>query len=159
MRNRERSKRRNGKAAPEAKNEPIRIDGPDWRIFHRVIEGKNYYHAKFENRNLPYVKHHDTHGLKKWVKEGRVRPNTIQDALACVPAQFSSKSFAESIRVSDGADCELYFDGMEMAVRMESAFWLERQFGKPTKRWFEQDLSKMIERLYVARRTQLNAIC
>jgi hypothetical protein len=125
------------------------IDSSDWEIYTVTENGRSYFQARFMNRGLPYIRRKsDT--LPLWLRQSNpscVRPNRISDAAACIPPSFSAL-LKGSFEISRDAFGGLVFETLELAIRMEAAFWLERQFATDTCHWFQQgDVDEMILRL------------
>jgi hypothetical protein len=128
------------------------IDGPDWRIYRVMLsDGKEYFHANFSNAGLPFTKPKgkiSKHPDPAWVRSVnpiRPRPNTAADALDCLPPSLKD-SVSIVVGSIQGAP-ELLFETVEAALRMEAAFWLERQFRTIREHWYQKDVTYMLARL------------
>lgn len=123
-----------------------------WSLYTGAVDDNiRLYQARFTNCNLCFTEpHHSTANLPNWY-HGSVRPNTVHDALDCAPPMFRDTVLRSTLEVRRGpssSNTELVFTSIEMALRMEAAFWLERQFHHGTYHWYEQgDVSEMIRRL------------
>ena len=109
--------------------------------------GKEWYFAEFVGTVMPFL------SLKKrgsqlpgWLFQGRPRPTTASQAMACVPPHVANiPRFTTKIAFSDYESGKaVFFDSIEMALRMEAAFWLERQFGEVSRHWYQQTLQEMM---------------
>lgn len=118
----------------------MKITDPDWNIQTISIEGTAWYYAVFSGSDLALVRR-TSKLLPAWLKEtdtSRARPTTIAGALRCVsPSAGIDKEKIRSIISLDGKGVHLVFESVEMAVRMESAFWLERQFSTTKRHWYQ----------------------
>ena len=105
--------------------------------------------------------------LPKWIKRGRDRPSTLEDALECIPTSVAMNIRSSPAHVAplearivttnrkskmgEKIEDALLFDSIEMALRMEASFWLERQFcsctGGTTRHWYDYTLQEMIHLL------------
>lgn len=78
-----------------------------------------------------------------------MRPSTVAGAKECVPPGIPC-SDSMIFHLSKDRPILLY-QSIEAAVRMESAFWLERQFcyvqKTRTRHWYQQNLQEMIQLL------------
>jgi hypothetical protein len=96
------------------------------------------------------------------------RPIAIQEALQCLPPKLRPLYFhkMQSIKTKaeNGGGGEqqqlqqrLVFDSVEVAIQMEAAFWLERQFHTPQHHWYQRgsEVHLMIEAL---KRLQLGPV-
>merc|ERR1711976_347660 len=119
-------------------------------IQHTGDNGQILYQAKFINKLLPIlpIRGRGKNKLPKWMKK-HTRPSRMKDANDCVPPTVSCPEVAE---VSVSRDrTVLAFQTIEDALRMESAFYLERQFSFAGKtfmlHWFDHSFDKMIQLL------------
>ena len=82
--------------------------------------------------------------MPKWIKKEHLRPTKIEDATDVVPPGVASP-------VPTLVDKAIGFESLEAALRMEAAFYLERQFfhaGKhSSKHWYDFSLDQMIHLL------------
>jgi len=149
-----------GRAAPVAVN--LR---DDWTIREVTVPGcESLYEATFRNRDLCYVdpilgassESSSVIAAPSWFAGKGVgsacRPRTIADALDCIPFAFRGAAQLSMMQVNAEKSTKLVFRSIEMAMRMEAAFWLERQFWLWNegnhRHWYEQgDISRMIGRL------------
>jgi len=108
--------------------------------------GKEWYLAEFVGTAMPFLSVKKRGGkLPGWIVQGRPRPTTAKQAMSCVPPNFANvPRFTTKIAFSE---CEsgkaVFFESVETALRLEAAFWLERQFGD-WRRWYQQDLEEML---------------
>ena len=134
----------------------------DWELFHVNIENQSWYLARFINEGLPYVAKTAKKKLPHWIcstEPVKPRPSSIADAVACVPKSFSYTVTNQIKKVSIGDETILVFKTLHLAVQMESAFWLERQFATNGKHWFQlQDNAKMIRQLVAEHQRQLKIV-
>lgn len=137
---------------PEQASGGMSIDGPDWRIYRVMLrDGKEYFHANFSNAGLPFtkpkgsLKNHPDPAWVRSVKPVRPRPDKVSDALDCLPTSFQGA--AQIVVGSIGGVQELLFETIEVALRMEAAFWLERQFSTTKEHWYQKDVTYMLARL------------
>jgi hypothetical protein len=131
--------------------EPMRITGSDWSVYTISIDGSSWYYATFSCSDLSLVKR-TSKSLPSWLKEtntARVRPTTVDAALRCLPPEaLVDKEKMRPVISLDGKRATLVFDTLELAIRMEAAFWLERQFLTTKRHWYQHlDLTNMVNRL------------
>lgn len=126
----------------------------DWSVYKLSIEGSNMtlYRAEFVNRGLVYMK---PAGSRKkmpgWIKQELERPTKVEDAHQCVPPMFRDGLTLLMVQVTKYGRPLIAFTSIETALRMESAFWLERQF-RTKEHWYEQgDVQRMM--------TELQRVC
>lgn len=123
--------------------------GPDWKIYTIDIDKEKFFHAMFMNEGLAYVKRNSKNS-PAWLKRtdaSKTRPNSVSAAVSCVPHAFARHLKQSRVVSKDGRDV-LVFPSLELAVQMEAAFWLERQFLTGKKHWFQQhDVPNMIGKL------------
>jgi hypothetical protein len=172
----------------------------DWRVFGVTVKSsadadpKALYHARFNDHNLTLrsLAHPLWKSLPGWIKSGNLRPDSVKDAMRCLPASLkeearphayavavprpllkeverhfqgcapSAPSPATALGTERGALAAaapanvdaarfLAFGSIELAIRMEAAFWLERQFRLDSAnrpRWFdESDVEGAVDRL------------
>ena len=121
----------------------------DWEIFSTEIDSKRWYKAVFNAPDLIYIQRTSAK-LPSWMKEddaAKVRPTNIVDAMTCIPTAFEGAIRPRTRAMSDNAG--LFFDSLNLAVQMEAAFWLERQFTTKKQHWYDLELadSSMTNRL------------
>ncbi len=127
----------------------VNLDTTNWEIIvHKKEDGQLLYHAKFKNTLLPMTPlfGRGKNKLPKWMKKD-VRPKLIKDVRACVPPKIT---VPEPIAVHLSTERQvLAFETIDSALRMEAAFYLERQLavaGKNSFRhWFEHGLTEMVQ--------------
>jgi hypothetical protein len=137
---------------PEEASDGMSIDGPDWRIYRVMLsDGKEYFHANFSNAGMPFTKPKgklSKHPDPAWVRSVnpvRPRPDKVSHALDCLPPDF--RGSVKIVHGSIGGVPELLFESIEVALRMEAAFWLERQFRTIKEHWYQKDVTYMLARL------------
>lgn len=118
--------------------------------------GKEWYLAEFIGTVMPLLSvKKRSKNVPGWIFQGRSRPTTAQRAMECVPSHVA-KIPRYTAKVSF-SECDsgkaVFFDSVERALRMEAAFWLERQFGEASRHWYQQTLEEMI-----AKATTLEAV-
>lgn len=132
----------------------------DWCVFKVHIENEVWYFANFLNVGLPYVHHKKANKFPSWIQCAdpvKPRPSTIGDAVNCVPKFFAQNAISQmrEFTINDGR--VLIFRTFCLAVQMEAAFWLERQFRSATKHWYElADTEKMVRQLVAEQSRQEN---
>jgi HrpA-like RNA helicase len=128
----------------------IGLSSKDWTVIcYNDPQGKPWYQAKFVNNVVPKIPifGRGKNKLPKWMKK-HDRPSRTEDAMACVPGGTNVVSLTswEAKTSKDGVS--VLFESIDAALRMEAAFWLERQFciaGKaPTRRWFHHLFQEMV---------------
>lgn len=125
--------------------ERVRGDGvvhQDFDVFTVEHENREYYFAVFKNKSMVYTKRNGK--AAAWLKQTdpwKARPSSSSTAMECVPNQLTKG--LECVTV----DSHLVFPTLEMALRMESAFWLERQLLVGKKHWYRQDPMASIQKL------------
>jgi hypothetical protein len=113
----------------------------------RGPKGKEWYLAEFVGTAMPFLSIKKRGGkLAGWICQGHTRPTNAKQAMACIPPNLVCiPCYATKIAFSE---CELgkavFFESVEMALRMEAAFWLERQFGESSRHWYQQTLQEMM---------------
>jgi hypothetical protein len=110
-------------------------------------DGKDWFLAEFVGTIMPFLSVKKRGGkLAVWIAKGRIRPSIAKQALDCVPPHFSSiPRYTVKITFSEcDSGKAVFFDSVEMALRMEAAFWLERQFGDSSRHWYQQSLEEMM---------------
>eukprot|EP00548_Thalassiothrix_antarctica_P009887 CAMPEP_0194161756 /NCGR_PEP_ID=MMETSP0152-20130528/79114_1 /TAXON_ID=1049557 /ORGANISM="Thalassiothrix antarctica, Strain L6-D1" /LENGTH=245 /DNA_ID=CAMNT_0038871571 /DNA_START=721 /DNA_END=1458 /DNA_ORIENTATION=- len=127
----------------------VSLNAKNWEILsYETNNGKLFYQARFINDLIPIapVFGRGKNKLPKWMKK-HARPNQIDDAKNCVPPGVSCPT-PVAIFVSKNLST-LVFQSIDSAVKMEAAFWLDRQFcsaGKSwTRRWYNHNFQEMIE--------------
>ena len=120
----------------------------DWQIYATTIDGSRWFIAFFVGTDIPFIQRNSK--VSAWLKHTdvkKVRPTTSSSAMSCVPPSFASKVAFELVVLDD--DREVFvFESLELAVRMEAAFWLERQFLQGKRHWYQQpDVTSMANRL------------
>jgi HrpA-like RNA helicase len=117
---------------------------PTWSLYSIVDETKNtYYYAQFDEGNLSFspLSNCHTEALPTWMRQKEHRPGTINDVLACMPPSLLSESDLYTTKVKDHT--VVCFPTVEWAIRMEAAYWLERQYCSKKKHWYEQSLQAL----------------
>jgi hypothetical protein len=124
------------------------VDGHDWTIYEVLSGGVKYFQACFNNTGLRYTKQISKR-KRPWITEKPIqaRPTSLSDAADCVPPAFQRHLDDKMSVLSVGGNSVVVFQSIEMAIRMEAAFWLERQFCKTSLHWYEQEITSMVERL------------
>jgi len=124
-----------------------------WTLYGIEVEGRKgmLFQAKFASYNLfSSEAFDDVSDLPAWHYEFD-RPKSLDHALECVPDFFRGTVLRTAITVRCGSSAskfELFFTSVEVALRMEAAFWLEWQFSNSSQHWYEQgDVAEMISRL------------
>jgi hypothetical protein len=140
-----------------SKDSSMSIDGPDWKI-RRVTasDGKEYFNATFSNKGFPF-RRYSGEQYPEWMRQDdptrpqsnrapdAMGPNRPYEAMDCLPPGYVG-SVAIAVGRVQGSE-ELLFETVESALRMEAAFWLERQFRIADRHWYQQDLNFMTKRL------------
>ena len=111
----------------------------DWVVANLDEGSKVWYQAIFKPSDLLYVQR-TSHNLASWMRQedpAQARPTTIDEAKCCIPASFEGVLRNHMLGTGNG----LFFDSVALAVQMEAAFWLERQFATKKKHWYDQDLA------------------
>lgn len=121
----------------------------DWKIISTEIDSKPWYKVIFNAPELIYIQR-TSNKLPNWMKDdnaAKVRPTSIADAMGCIPTAFEGVIRPRTREMSDSAG--LFFDSLKVAVQMEAAFWLERQFTTKKQHWYDLELadSSMTNRL------------
>ncbi len=133
----------------------------DCWIFHTVTDSKarEWFKAEFLPTVVPLTNFEHDDNAPDWIKKGRKRPNTWDDAVSCVPLKQlgSSQNQHPCIRVAK-PEPMLYFSSIEFAIGMEAGFWLSKHFQKGKKTWHEQSLQKMESELLDVKPAFLNAV-
>jgi len=128
-----------------------------WAV-HRFQDqaGKDWYRAQFLEASLP-MKNRSMKGMPKWVRH--LRPYTVKHGMDCIPPHFRNDlNVMEAIVGENNGDLKrraILFDDVETALRMESAFFLERSFFSNKKHWYEQSFQDIMQHL-IERRIPTN---
>jgi len=129
-------------------NGAMSLDSSDWEVFTTTIDASVWFIAFFIGTDLPYIQR--TSKVAAWLKQTdvtKVRPTASSAAASCVPPSFSPNVKSKLVVLEDGKEV-LVFESLELAVRMEAAFWLERQFLQGKRHWYQQtDVFSMANRL------------
>lgn len=124
------------------------LNDVDWEIYRTTLDGLIWFIAFFVATDIPYIQRNSK--ASAWLKQTdttKVRPTASSAALNCVPPVFASEVKFKLV-VLDNAKELLVFESLDLAVRMEAAFWLERQFLQGKRHWYQQpDISSMTDRL------------
>ena len=125
----------------------IRLTRDHW-VVRRFVDqdGKDWYQALFVDsliplRNKPYRE------SPRWARY--LRPWVLEEATLCIPPHyrdFVSKQ-AEVYEADETKMKALLFESIEMALRMEAAFFLERHFWTARTHWYEQPFYDLIQQL------------
>jgi hypothetical protein len=128
----------------------IGLNSRDWTVIcYDDPQGKSWYQAKFANSIVPKlpVLGRGKNNLPKWMKK-HDRPSRTEDAMACVPEGTNLASLQPWAAKTSKDGQSVLFESIDAALRMEAAFWLERQFctaGKAsTRRWFHHTFQEMV---------------
>lgn len=108
--------------------------------------GRYWFLAEFVGTCMPFLSVKNRGGkLAGWIGQGRARPSTAKQALECVPPHFNIPLYTAKIEFSEcDSGKAVFFESVEMALRMEAAFWLERQFGDSSRHWYQKSLEEMM---------------
>lgn len=145
------SQGRTANGSSQELNFSVDLDSPCWEIIVYTDEiGQLFYQAKFQSDAVPLTKllnrSNKKLGLPKWMKK-HSRPHTIQDAKACVPPGVPCPE-PKVVFLSNHRPA-LAFYSIEVALRMEAAFYLERQFAVASNsiilHWFHHGLDQMVD--------------
>ncbi|CAB9524055.1 Probable ATP-dependent RNA helicase spindle-E [Seminavis robusta] len=134
-----------------------KVNWKNWKVLKLVLEGgETLYRACFETGIIPLapVEGRGKNLLPKWMRK-QPRPVWANDALECIPPA-TRKAAVESFEVQSPGNHQLWFRTIDAALRMEAAFWLERQFSfgkksgdnnksKVVRHWYDQSLTEMAE--------------
>lgn len=86
--------------------------------------------------------------VPKWMKK-HMRPKCVADERNCLPPDVPHPKTSVVELSKDGP--VLMYDSIELALRMEAAFWLERQFcwvqKGGTRHWYHHSIPQMIQLL------------
>ncbi|GKY93331.1 hypothetical protein MPSEU_000300700 [Mayamaea pseudoterrestris] len=145
---------RQSKMVPgQVADETTLVNPGDWLLYKVKVNGATYYQAKFQSYGIKYAKVSKdvAQVLPSWFSEkvSFMRPTAAADALSCLPFQFRDACDKSMKTVKIEKKRALVFDSIEMAVRLEASFWLQRQFLSPPvlTNWYEQDLTAMLNKL------------
>ena len=136
--------------------QPMNIeDDSEWLLFAvRTNDSRAFYYARFQNQGLCLIPTATrTAALPMWMKnEDSQRPLQVDEALDCVPPFFRDGirkvMSIVSVKGKKGTKVPvLVFESIELALRMEAAFWLDRQF-QDELHWYEMgNVPTMIQNL------------
>jgi hypothetical protein len=127
---------------------PITIDGDAWTVFEVLVGESIYYHATFKIKGIRYTKQ-ESDKKRGWItrKPVQARPTTLLDAFDCVPKEVKHCLAGKVFVVSIDGTAMVVFEALQLAVQMEAAFWLERQFRTARQHWYQQTIESMVQRL------------
>lgn len=119
---------------------------PDWLVEILVVKGKCWITTKFLNHDFRYKPRSSP--SSSWLSSTdpqTARPSDLLSAKNCLPVEFRDMLGDSCVLVQNGA---IYHKSLVDAVRVESSFWLERQFKVGELHWYQQsDLSTMLATL------------
>lgn len=124
--------------------------GAEWSYFEISSGSGRLFYACFDDNGIGYTRQISKMKRKRpWIVKVPVqpRPDNIEDALDCVPSPFRSFLNNEAFVVSVNGKHVVAFKTMRVAVVMEAAFWLERQFCTSRRHWYDLDIFSMLRRL------------
>lgn len=109
-------------------------------------EGKTWYQALSADSLIP-MKIRPVRESPKWARYGR--PWVLDQAKGCVPPQYRNFVYkqAEIYDVNNTEIKALLFENIEMALRMEAAFVLERYFFTTRRHWHDQPYHDLMQEL------------
>ena len=121
------------------------LQSPDWEFYTINLEGVPWFKAVFKPDDIEYTEPRKGTGAWQNKKDHwKARPRTVADAIRCAPGKYLKK---ERVRIVYSSK-HLAFRDLQLAIQMEAAFWLERQFGSKKRRWYEQpEISQMLSQL------------
>jgi hypothetical protein len=127
-------------------------DSNDWALYEVKVDGQVCYMATFLSSDIAYpkLKNKMRNKFPSWFfGKPSMRPTKLEPALSCLPPEFRTACGKSMKFVTIGQQKALVFDTLEMAVRFESCFWLQRQFfDRDGISWFEYpDPMIMLEKL------------
>lgn len=127
------------------------LDGPDWNVHAIALDGSTWYYATFSGGGVPYVRRTSRNHVA-WLKHAdfsKARPNSVNAISRCVPpGLIAVEQQAKLVASTADKGATLVFSSLELAVQIESAFWLERQFLSGKRHWYQNfDIAKMVARL------------
>lgn len=142
---------KNYQRATTGKSGKITLEAPDWETYSVQLEdGSKWFKAVFKP-DVGYT----TKGpqYRAWMKKNdhwTARPRTIRDAISCIPPGQVSAIKKKSMHIASDASQtkHVVFETVQLAVQMEAAFWLERQFGTKKTHWFDnKNVAAMVGQL------------
>jgi Helicase conserved C-terminal domain len=125
-----------GSILMDQKRAPKRKKGwSQWKVYKlNQADGVALYRACFSSTLLPWLPI-DGRGknlLPKWMKR-MTRPIQKEDVPPCIP-DATRKACLEAHQVQSAGKMDVWFHSIDAALRMEAAFWLERQFCRASRR-------------------------
>eukprot|EP00980_Cylindrotheca_fusiformis_P013993 scaffold3651_cov104-Cylindrotheca_fusiformis.AAC.1 len=134
---------------PDEMDDNILLGGKCWEIFSYKTrkKGQVLYQARFINDSIPLIPLTGRGELPAWMNH-HMRPSSTAEERKCIPPG-GHKLENNSIYFGEEGSVLMYGD-VEKAVRMEAAFWLERQFcvvidSSTTRHWYQMEISEMIQ--------------
>lgn len=122
-----------------------------WKIYTlKDKDGRDWFTARFVNEMIPLIPLRKRgHGdLPGWMSQGR--PSRPNQAFDCAPAQFGNIPYLSRAACLDGTNQKekiLFYNSIETALRMEAAFYLERQFRSAYNHWYTLPLDELMEKM------------
>jgi len=131
----------------------VELNSSSWEILEFVYKnGNSRFQAKFVNDTIPMipVTGRGKNNVPKWMKKNK-RPICRVDALACIPPNVKSRKFKEMFETQTTDGKAILFPTIEMALCMETAFYLELQFASATKssvlHWYDHPFPHLLSLL------------
>ena len=126
----------------------VQLKRRDHWIVRRFVdrEGETWYQALSTDSLIP-IKIRPVRESPKWARYGR--PWVLDQAKGCVPPQYRN-FVCKQAEIYDGDDTKikaLLFENIEMALRMEAAFVLERCFFTTRRHWHDQTFHDLMQEL------------
>eukprot|EP00526_Cylindrotheca_closterium_P001795 CAMPEP_0113641756 /NCGR_PEP_ID=MMETSP0017_2-20120614/21931_1 /TAXON_ID=2856 /ORGANISM="Cylindrotheca closterium" /LENGTH=1107 /DNA_ID=CAMNT_0000553135 /DNA_START=1 /DNA_END=3324 /DNA_ORIENTATION=- /assembly_acc=CAM_ASM_000147 len=135
----------------DSKPSTISLDSKDWEIYsYTNSKGNTVYQARFVKNVIPILplNGRGKNSLPKWMRR-HMRPSSAPDERKCLPPQVPHPK--TSVIPLANSQKVLMYESIELAVKMEAAFWLDRQFCVHYKtgrrHWYQHDVAQMMAAL------------
>jgi hypothetical protein len=129
----------------------VTLSPSHWLVFTTPADqdGKVWFYAEFINTVVPLLplEGRNKKLLPRFMKRQHKRPMAMRDAMNCLPSWFTAKLNAKAVIAKPGARNVIMFESLDVALRVEASFWLERQFRTSAKHWYDQSMEEMVNTL------------
>jgi hypothetical protein len=126
----------------------VALNGRNWEILsYKGQDERVLYQARFRNNLIPVLSliGRGKNKLPKWMKK-HMRPSRVEDAESCVPPGVSCPGPVLAPISKDRS--ALLYDSIDSALKMECAFYLERQFcfvsKSSVRHWYDHNFQEMV---------------
>jgi len=134
-----------------SRSSAISLNSKDWEVYsYTDSKGNVVYQARFVKKLIPALplNGRGKNSLPRWMKR-QMRPSSAPDERKCLPPQVARPK--TSVISLGNNQRVLMYESIELAVKMEAAFWLDRQFCVHYKtgrrHWYQHDVAQMMAAL------------